>query len=146
MELAMNRKATLQPIGAPDWARVRASAATMMADAAALPAEGAALTARERHRRREYRRDGLSAEEIARREAQSKGDRASNPNQLLSRDDIQAEFGLSRRWLELAAVRGDGPPMIRISWKMVRYRRADFEAWLASREVRNTSQPVGAGA
>lgn len=58
-------------------------------------------------------------------------------NDLLSRDDIQRETagGITRRWLELAAHRGDGPPFIKISRRCVRYRRADFEAWLASRRV-----------
>lgn len=65
-------------------------------------------------------------------------------NELLSRDQIEAEYGLSRRWLELAALRGDGPPMVKISWRMVRYRRADFEAWLDARTVRSTSErPAG---
>jgi predicted DNA-binding transcriptional regulator AlpA len=64
----------------------------------------------------------------------------ANGKRLLSRDDIQDEYGLSRRWLELAAMRGDGPPMRRISARMIRYQRAELEAWLASRRVANTSQ------
>jgi hypothetical protein len=40
---------------------------------------------------------------------------------LLSRDEIEAEYGITRRWLELAAHRGDGPPMHKISRRMVRY-------------------------
>lgn len=54
---------------------------------------------------------------------------------LMSRDDIEAEYGLSRRWLELAAWRGDGPPMIRVTRNMVRYDRDAFEDWLAARTV-----------
>lgn len=55
---------------------------------------------------------------------------------LLTRDEIEAEYGFpTRRWLELAAWRGDGPPFLRISRRAVRYDRADFEAWLASRRV-----------
>ena len=65
-----------------------------------------------------------------------------SPNELLSRDQIEAEYGLGRRWLELAAVRGDGPPMVKISWRMVRYRRSDFEDWLAAKTVTSTSQPL----
>lgn len=95
--------------------------------------------------------------EQARRDAQSENDKLaghdySSPydvsapgdrsNELLSRDGIQSEYGLPRRWLELAALSGNGPPMIRISSRMVRYRRGDFEAWLASRTVTNTSQEV----
>ena len=52
---------------------------------------------------------------------------------LLSRDDIEAEYGITRRWLELAAHRGDGPPMTKITPRMVRYDRAALEAWIASK-------------
>ena len=56
---------------------------------------------------------------------------------LLTRDDIQRETkgGITRRWLELAAHRGEGPPMLKISRRMVRYRRADFKAWLEAQLV-----------
>ena len=54
---------------------------------------------------------------------------------LLSRDEIQAEYGITRRWLELAAHRGDGPPMRKISRRMVRYDRAEIEAWLDASKV-----------
>lgn len=58
-------------------------------------------------------------------------------DQLLSRDDIERETngGLTRRWLELAAHRGEGPPYLKISRRMVRYRRSDFNAWLAAQRV-----------
>ena len=64
-------------------------------------------------------------------------ERDKSPDDLLSRDDIESETdgGLTRRWLELAAHKGGGPPMIRLSRRMVRYRRRDFEAWLAARTV-----------
>lgn len=54
---------------------------------------------------------------------------------LLSRDEVEAEYGITRRWLELAAHRGDGPPMRKISRRMVRYDRAEFEAWLDAQRV-----------
>jgi predicted DNA-binding transcriptional regulator AlpA len=54
---------------------------------------------------------------------------------LLSRDEIESEYGISRRWLELAAHRGDGPPMRKISRRMVRYDRTEFEAWLEAQRV-----------
>lgn len=61
-----------------------------------------------------------------------------HPGHLLSRDDIERETGggITRRWLELAAHQGsDGPPYVKVGRRTVRYRRADFEAWLASRTV-----------
>jgi hypothetical protein len=63
-----------------------------------------------------------------------------NNDDLLSRDDIERETrgGITRRWLELAAYRGDGPPMLKISRRMVRYRRGEFKTWLEAHRV-NTS-------
>ena len=54
---------------------------------------------------------------------------------LLSRVEIEDEYGITRRWLELAAHRGDGPPMRKISRRMVRYDRTEFEAWLQAQRV-----------
>jgi hypothetical protein len=64
---------------------------------------------------------------------------------LLSRDVIEDEYeGITRRWLELAALNGDGPPMIRISRRMIRYQCGAFEDWLAARTVSSTSEKVEA--
>jgi predicted DNA-binding transcriptional regulator AlpA len=60
---------------------------------------------------------------------------AANPKMLLDRREVQNVFGLSARWLELAAHRGDGPPMLKLSRRMVRYRAADVQAWLDARRV-----------
>lgn len=56
------------------------------------------------------------------------------PDMLLTRDQVQAEFGLSRRYLELAAWRGDGPPMIKLG-RAVRYKRRDILSWIDGRRV-----------
>lgn len=58
-----------------------------------------------------------------------------NSNHLLSRDQVAARYGLSKRFLEICAWRGDGPPMVRISRRMVRYRAADIEDWIAARRI-----------
>ena len=63
--------------------------------------------------------------------------------ELLSRDQIETEYGISRRWLELAALKGDGPPMIKISRRMVRYQRNALDAWLVERTVSSTSDASG---
>jgi len=72
--------------------------------------------------------------------------RVNSPLQLLSRDEIDAEYNLPKRWLELAALEGSGPPMIRISRRMVRYQRGEFESWLEARKVQSISQSVEAAA
>ena len=67
----------------------------------------------------------------------SNGD-ARHGDHLLSRDDIEDQYRFPKRWLELAAHRGDGPPFVKISSRLVRYRRSDFESWLAKHERTNT--------
>lgn len=64
----------------------------------------------------------------------------SNYRRLLSRDEIEAEYGISRRWLELAAISGEGPPFIKVSPRMVRYRRDHIEVWLNAREISHTAE------
>ncbi|MEM8557888.1 MAG: hypothetical protein AAGG50_08690 [Bacteroidota bacterium] len=56
---------------------------------------------------------------------------------LLSRNDIErlTAGGITRRWLELAAHKGFGPPMIKLSRRCVRYRRSEFLAWLEKHRV-----------
>jgi hypothetical protein len=77
---------------------------------------------------------------VADQTGRSAKDHQDRGDHLLSRDDIEFEYRLTRRWLELAALRGDGPPFLRISRRMVRYRRADFEQWLANCQRTNTAE------
>lgn len=60
---------------------------------------------------------------------------------LLSRAEVEVHFGLTRRYLEVSAVRGDGPPMIKIN-RSVRYRVVDLREWIMSRRVKSTSDGV----
>ena len=62
--------------------------------------------------------------------------------ELLSRDEIDGEYGLPKRWLELAALTGNGPPMVRISRRLVRYQRGALEDWLKARTVTSTTEEV----
>ena len=68
-----------------------------------------------------------------------KGQMPPNPNQLLSRDEVEGEYGLTRRWLELAALNGNGPPFVKVSGRMVRYTRSVLEKWIADRTRSSTS-------
>jgi predicted DNA-binding transcriptional regulator AlpA len=61
------------------------------------------------------------------------------PDRLLSRSEVELNFGLSRRFLEVSAVRGDGPPMIKIG-RSVRYRVGDLREWIEARKVSSTSE------
>lgn len=62
-------------------------------------------------------------------------------DKLLTRAEVQTHFGLSQRFLEIAAVRGDGPPMVKIG-RSVRYLVADLRQWIEARRVNSTSQEV----
>ena len=64
-----------------------------------------------------------------------------SPDRLLSRAQVEESFGLSRRFLEVSAVRGDGPPMVKIG-RSVRYRTGDVRGWIEARRVASTSQEV----
>lgn len=61
-----------------------------------------------------------------------------HPDKLLTRPEVVLHFGLSQRLLEVSAVRGDGPPMIKIG-RSVRYSVADLRAWIGARRVYSTS-------
>lgn len=63
-------------------------------------------------------------------------------DRLLSRSEVHTLFGLTQRFLEVSAVRGDGPPMVKIG-RSVRYRVGDLREWIESRRVTSTSQEVG---
>jgi predicted DNA-binding transcriptional regulator AlpA len=63
-------------------------------------------------------------------------------DRLLNRAEVHTQFGLTQRFLEVSAVRGDGPPMVKIG-RSVRYRAGDVRAWIEARRVTSTSQEVG---
>ena len=48
---------------------------------------------------------------------------------LLTRAEVQEQFGIPKRFLELAISRGDGPPIVRIG-RSVRYRTSDIHTWI----------------
>ncbi len=62
-----------------------------------------------------------------------------NDDRLLTRGEVQTHFGLSQRFLEVSAVRGDGPPYFRLG-RNVRYRVADLRAWIDTRRVSDTAK------
>ena len=59
--------------------------------------------------------------------------RRSTPDRMMTRNEIEAEYGITRRWLELAVIHGEGPPYVKIGSKQVRYSKAALDKWLAER-------------
>lgn len=62
---------------------------------------------------------------------------------LKSRRDAARYIGLSHSFLAQAAVRGDGPPFVKLSANRVGYRVADLDSWIESRVRRSTSERAG---
>jgi hypothetical protein len=52
---------------------------------------------------------------------------------------VEAMYGLSRKFLAHARGRGDGPPFSKPSGKLVLYSVVDLEAWLAASRRNSTS-------
>ena len=50
-------------------------------------------------------------------------------DRLLTRDEVEARFGISKRFLEVRAMSGAGPKRIYIG-RNVRYRVRDIETWI----------------
>ena len=50
-------------------------------------------------------------------------------DRLLSREEVEARFGIPKRFLELAVARQNGPRLVRIGG-LVRYRVSDILVWL----------------
>lgn len=54
---------------------------------------------------------------------------------LLDDAAVEQRYGIKRGTLRAWRSRGVGPPYVRVSARMARYRVADLEAWLAARVV-----------
>lgn len=52
-----------------------------------------------------------------------------NPQRLLSRDEVEALFGISKRFLELAVRKNNGPVFVKVG-RLTRYRVQDLETWI----------------
>lgn len=50
-------------------------------------------------------------------------------DRLLNREEVDEIFGIPRRYLEIAAMRGEGPRFVRVG-RLVRYRVADVQKWI----------------
>lgn len=60
-----------------------------------------------------------------------------NNNRLLSRTEVEQIYGVSKRFLENAAQRNEGPQRIMIG-RLVRYRVGDICKWIESCAVGKT--------
>ena len=50
-------------------------------------------------------------------------------DRLLTRQEVEDRFGVTKRYLELATMRGEGPRVVRVG-RLVRYRIQDVRTWI----------------
>ena len=55
-------------------------------------------------------------------------------DRLLTRVEVEERFGISKRFLEISAYRGEGPPFVKIG-RLVRYSAHDVVAWIEAKTV-----------
>ncbi len=56
--------------------------------------------------------------------------KSEKDERLLTRDQVEDRFGIPKRFLEISAMTGDGPSIVRIG-RSVRYSPVDVIAWIA---------------
>lgn len=61
-------------------------------------------------------------------------------DELLCTKELAKRLSVSTQWLEIGRVHGYGPPFIKMSPRMVRYRISDVRKWLNARSRTSTSQ------
>jgi hypothetical protein len=59
-----------------------------------------------------------------------------DPDELLNTKLVAGLIHVSTQWLEIARSGGYGPPFVRLSPRIVRYRRRDLIDWLRSRSAK----------
>ena len=59
--------------------------------------------------------------------------------QLLTRAEVAERLRMSRKYLDALAMRGLGPPCIRVGSRAVRYNPDVLDAWLADRAMRDAA-------
>lgn len=66
---------------------------------------------------------------------------ANTPQKLLSRNEVDAKYGIPKRFLEIAACKGGGPVFVKVG-RLTRYRVEDIEDWIAQHRFSSTSEAV----
>jgi predicted DNA-binding transcriptional regulator AlpA len=70
---------------------------------------------------------------IDKRAAQIVAAGAGDNDELLTTKALAEWLGVSETWVEIARVRGNGPPYEKIAPRIVRYRVGKVKAWLDER-------------
>ena len=65
---------------------------------------------------------------------------AGDPNELLATKQVAAWLDVSEQWLEIGRHKGYGPPYIRLTPRMIRYKRGGVLKYLEKRTHRSTAE------
>jgi predicted DNA-binding transcriptional regulator AlpA len=93
---------------------------------------------------------GKGFHHLDRRADQILAAQSGDDDDLLTTKQVAAWFGASEQWFEIGRVKNYGPPFIRMSERIVRYRRDDVVKWLKQRahtctsDYRRRTERVGA--
>lgn len=63
---------------------------------------------------------------------------AEHDQRYESPEDLEGRTGLSKKFWQERRAKGDGPPYIKLTPKVVLYRPQDVDTWIASRMRRST--------
>lgn len=64
----------------------------------------------------------------------------ASSDQFLTTKEVAVLLKVSIQWVEIGRVYGYGPPFIKITNRMVRYRLSDIQEWIAMRLYTSTSE------
>jgi excisionase family DNA binding protein len=59
---------------------------------------------------------------------------------VMTTDEVARYLGINKKSLDRMRGRGDGPPYVRLTGKLIRYRKADIDDFIESRVRSNTAQ------
>ena len=74
------------------------------------------------------------------RSRHSSAQSVERPDTLLTERQAARMLAVTTRALQAWRYRGGGPPFIRISSRLIRYRQCDLHEWIASKMCRSTSE------
>lgn len=63
----------------------------------------------------------------------------TSEDRLLNREEVEQRFGIPKRFLETAAVRGGGPRRVQIG-RLVKYRPKDVADWIEANATPGAGQ------
>ncbi len=61
-------------------------------------------------------------------------------DQLFCTKSMAKLLGVSTQWLEIGRTKGYGPPFLKLTNRMIRYRASEVKAWLDTKMYNNTSE------